>query len=237
MSSNEDDFYDEISTKIFGDDTRFRFMNHGYYPVDARVAGQTDLETAASLYLQCMSYVDTPGTLLEVACGRGGGSDLISKLYDTKVHACDYNIKNIEFCRYQLQNDVDYRFGSATSLPYDDKMFDTVINIEATSCYCENVEDAFAEIYRVLKPGGKFIFSDIVIKGIHTLETLLDKYFRIDKHIDITENAYLSCLYSPIWWERNNDTGFQFLKQLYSEKCPLYKSREHTYHIFVLTKE
>ena len=99
----DEEVYTILNTTILGDDLRFKFMNHGYYPVDPRVAGRTIFETAASLYTRVMSYVDDPGKLLEVGCGRGGGIELITKLYDIdKAYACDYNIKNLEFCRFVL---------------------------------------------------------------------------------------------------------------------------------------
>ncbi len=59
---------------------------------------------------------------------------------------------------------VDFRLGEIESLPVDQADVDVVIS----NCVLNLVPDksrAFAEIYRVLRPGGHFCVSDIVVEG------------------------------------------------------------------------
>jgi ubiquinone/menaquinone biosynthesis C-methylase UbiE len=54
---------------------------------------------------------------------------------------------------------VEQHFGSAEQLPFGDNQFDTIVSTW-TLCSIPNLEQALAEIKRVLKPGGSFLFLE-----------------------------------------------------------------------------
>lgn len=54
---------------------------------------------------------------------------------------------------------VDHRMLSGEALPMADCTFDSVVST-FTLCSIPNIEQALAEIYRVLKPGGRFFFVE-----------------------------------------------------------------------------
>lgn len=90
--------------------------------------------------------------ILDACCGRGQISHIL-QLYGHRVFACD--IDNC-FC-----SDLQIDFIQADlnkTFPYEDGQFDIVINSTALH-YLISTEHFLRESYRILKPGGRVIFS------------------------------------------------------------------------------
>ena len=91
-------------------------------------------------------------TVLDLGSGTGAAFD---QLLNYETTAIDPDKKMLELNTFE--NKV---LGSAEDLPFDDNSFDNVF----CSFVWRNVTDtskALGEIYRVLKPGGKFILLDM----------------------------------------------------------------------------
>jgi SAM-dependent methyltransferase len=56
----------------------------------------------------------------------------------------------------QTRIEVDQRLLSGERLPFEDNTFDCVVS-SFTLCSIEDVKQALGEVYRVLKPGGRFL--------------------------------------------------------------------------------
>ena len=77
---------------------------------------------------------------------------------------------------------VDCRLLNGESLPMDDRTFDSVVST-FTLCSIANVEQALAEVYRVLKPEGKFFFVEHGLSNEPTIQVWQNRLTPIQKAI------------------------------------------------------
>lgn len=143
------------------------FMNYGYQPgddVDVLALDEADEldRLCVQLYHRTASAIDLTGcNVLEVGSGRGGGASFVKRyLSPATMTGADFSKKAVELCRQRHTVDgLEFCFGDAESLPFEDGSFDAVVNVESSHCY-GSAAKFFSEVHRVLRPGGDFLFAD-----------------------------------------------------------------------------
>ncbi len=101
------------------------------------------------------------GEVLEI--GFGSGLNLpYYPAHVRKLHTVDVNAGMNPLARKNLARSpiaVSYHILDAEQLPFPDASFDTVVS-SWTLCSIPRVDQALAEVYRVLRPQGRFLFVE-----------------------------------------------------------------------------
>ena len=143
----------------------FRFMNYGFIDDEGPELDEEDevYRLFIQLYHQNIRDVDLSNKdVLEVGSGRGGGASWIAKYAKPKsLVAVDFSKSAVELANkwYASQKNLSFKEENAESLSMSDSIFDVVYNVESSHCY-GNMEKFVNEVYRVLKPGGFFCWTD-----------------------------------------------------------------------------
>ncbi|CDS05449.1 hypothetical protein LRAMOSA07977 [Lichtheimia ramosa] len=99
--------------------------------------------------------------VLDVGCGVGGPlREIVKSSGYAHVTGINNNAYQIEHCfahskKYGLSDHTDFIKGDFTKMPIPNHTFDAVFSVEAT-VHAPRLEMVYSEIYRVLKPGGRF---------------------------------------------------------------------------------
>jgi SAM-dependent methyltransferase len=97
--------------------------------------------------------------------------------------------ENIRLARERAaRSGLTFAVGNAEQLDLPDASFDVVINIEASHLYNDR-ERFFAEVLRVLKPGGTFCYTDGCWADDDCSEDLLASGFDLLERREITTNV------------------------------------------------
>ncbi|MCW5735238.1 MAG: class I SAM-dependent methyltransferase [Enhydrobacter sp.] len=161
-------FFDVLAAR-FGNVGWWTLMNYGYAELESET-GSFDLEPEdeaerypIALYHHVATMVPVAGCdVLEIGSGRGGGASYVARyLKPRSMVGIDLSGRAVAFSnRRHVVANLHFRQGDAERLPFEDQSFDSVINVESSFCY-PSIDGFFAEVKRVLRPGGHLHYTDL----------------------------------------------------------------------------
>lgn len=114
----------------------------------------------------------TPGMkVVDAGCGVGGPARGIANYSKAHVYGVTINKYQVERGQQHtkkkgLSDLVTHIQGDFTKLPFEAESMDAAYAIEAT-CHAQKLEDVYGDIYRVLKPGGRFAVYEWLVTPKH----------------------------------------------------------------------
>jgi SAM-dependent methyltransferase len=183
------EYYDRAADTV----PQFTVLNYGFSsePENSVIAGTEPEYYCLRLYEHTVRETPLAGRdVLEVSCGRGGGANFVSRTFKPQRYVgVDLSQENIRLARERAARDgLTFAIGNAEQLELASDSFDVVINIEASHLY-ENRGRFFAEVERVLKPGGYFCYTDGCWADDDCTDDLLAAGFELLERLEITSNV------------------------------------------------
>jgi len=152
----DDAMYHQRLYEYFGGSDYF---NYGYWDKDT-----LDQKSACENLLEkLLSFLpEKSGTILDVACGKGETVHYLSTYFELqKITGINLSGKQLATCRQKNPGGKFHQMDAAT-LEFEDNSYDNIMCLEAVFHF-HTREKFLKEAYRVLKPQGYLLLTDILL--------------------------------------------------------------------------
>lgn len=144
----------------------------------------------SSVILRELSNIQACDRVLDIGAGLAGSARMLAASPGCQVDCIelsdDYCVGAELLNRLTgLHNLVKIIKGSATNIPFTDKMFD-IVWMQNVGMNIEDKQKLYSEIFRVLKPGGRFVFQEMLAGDTKQLD------FPLPWATDSSQNFLLS---------------------------------------------
>ena len=129
---------------------------------------------AATDALALHARINESTHVLDLCCGLGGPARYLAYHYGCRVTGVDMNTDRLAGAvrlteRTKLQDRVLFHHANALQTGLADETFDVIVSQEAF-CHIPNKKTLITECVRLLKPGGRIVYTDILARSSMTNE-------------------------------------------------------------------
>lgn len=122
----------------------------------------------ATAELAGVAGLDPSTRVLDLGCGIGGPARYLAATFGCRVTGVDLSPAFIDAANYLtarcgLSDRITLLAGDALHLPFEDAAFDTVF-LQHVAMNIEDRAALYAEVQRILTPGGRFVTYDLVLR-------------------------------------------------------------------------
>ena len=156
-------------------------------------------------------YCPDADSILDIGCGTGANLRMVRDIEIGTITGIDASPLAIKHCRDKAFKET--LVGDICALPYSDMSFDIVLATDVIEHVADDLA-AVSEIFRVLRPGGKAIFTVPAFQSLWGLQDDLSHHYRryrMAPFCALLETAGLTIslrfhfnyfLFLPIWTTR-----------------------------------
>jgi sarcosine/dimethylglycine N-methyltransferase len=151
---------DEIYRRLWGDNVHMGTWQEGDTLQDAMARSNERMAQSGRI---------APGTkVLDVGSGYGAAAIYLARTHDCHVVGLNLSERENDFARLrvseeELEDRVEIRQGDFHDLPFEDESFDVLWSQEAL-LHAVDKRKVLHECFRVVKPQGRFVLSDLLMR-------------------------------------------------------------------------
>ena len=228
------------------------FMNYGYSSEGQKMTLEQKDEInrySIQLYSHFSSDVSIKDKdIVEIGSGRGGGLNFLTKTFKPKsAIGVELDKRAITFCnKHYTQDNLSFTHGDAQKLSLNNESCDIILNVESSHRY-PDMQSFLGEVYRTLRPGGHFLFTDfrydfemdelnkqLELSGLKVVtDRNINKEVITALELDDTRKRSLVKKLTPKFL---NKIALNFSGTIGSETYNQFVSNKYIYFSYILTK-
>ena len=228
------------------------FMNYGYSGEGQKMTLEEKDEInrySIQLYSHFSSDVSIKDKdIVEIGSGRGGGLNFLTKTFNPKsAIGVELDKRAITFCnKHYTQDNLSFVHGDAQKLSLNNESCDIILNVESSHRY-PDMQSFLGEVYRTLRPGGYFLFTDfrydfemdelnkqLELSGLKVVtDRIINKEVITALELDDPRKRRLVKKLTPKFL---NKIALNFSGTIGSETYNQFVSNKYVYFSYILTK-